>query len=73
VPASLLRSRRIRISGSGAGSASLAFVMAELPAYLRVITDGEVEVPLRTFPLSAIGDAWQASAGSGRRVVVLPG
>ena len=47
--------------------------MAELPAYLRIITDGEVEVPLRTFPLSAIGDAWQASAGSGRRVVVLPG
>jgi hypothetical protein len=51
----------------------MAFVMAELPAYLRIIAEGEVEVPLRTFALSAVGDAWRASAGSGHRVVVLPG
>jgi hypothetical protein len=38
-----------------------------------MITDGQVEVPLRTFPLSAIADAWLASFESGRRVVVLPG
>jgi hypothetical protein len=50
-----------------------ATCMAELPAYLRIITGGEVEVPLRTFPLSAIGDAWRAASDSGRRVVILSG
>jgi hypothetical protein len=68
----LLRSRRIRITGSGAGSASLPAIVAELPVYLRLIADGKVDVPTQTFPLSAIGEAWPASFHSGRRVVVLP-
>jgi NADPH:quinone reductase-like Zn-dependent oxidoreductase len=73
VPSVLLRSRRITISGSGAGSASVAQIIAELPGYLRLIADGKVEVPVRTFPLSRISDAWAAAAESGQRVVVVPG
>jgi len=71
LPAALLRSRRIRISGSGLGSASLATVMAQLPIYMQLIADGKVEVPTRVFPLSKIADAW-ASNESAHRVVIVP-
>jgi NADPH:quinone reductase-like Zn-dependent oxidoreductase len=73
VPAALLRSRRIRISGSGAGSAEIADVLAQLPAYMKLIAEGRVRVPAQVFPLSNIAEAWDASARSGNRVVVVPG
>lgn len=73
VPAALLRSRRIRISGSGAGSASVAAILQQVPIYMGLIADGHIEVPTRTFPLSRVGEAWQASVESGTRVVVVPG
>ena len=72
VPASLLRSRRIRISGSGAGSASIASIMEQLPIYMQLIAEGRVDVSTRTFPLSHVRDAWGAAAESGSRVVVVP-
>ena len=73
VPGSLLRSRRIRISGSGAGSASVAGIIAELPGYVQLITAGRVEVPTRAFPLSCVAQAWAAAAEGGPRPVVVPG
>jgi NADPH:quinone reductase-like Zn-dependent oxidoreductase len=73
VPAALLRSRRIRITGSGAGSASVAAVLAQLPGYMQLIAGGRVQVPTRTFPLSEISDAWIAARESGNRVVIVPG
>jgi NADPH:quinone reductase-like Zn-dependent oxidoreductase len=72
VPAALLRSRRIRISGSGAGSVSIDFAMAELPALMQLIADGRLQVPTRTFPLSQVADGWIAASESGSRVVVVP-
>jgi hypothetical protein len=44
-----------------------------MPVYRDLIADGRVEVPVRTFPLPAVGDAWQAAAAGRDRVVVLPG
>jgi NADPH:quinone reductase-like Zn-dependent oxidoreductase len=73
VPSALLRSRRIRISGSGAGSASVAEVIDQLPVYLRRIADGAVTVPARPFPLSLVAQAWAAAENGGDRVVVVPG
>jgi NADPH:quinone reductase-like Zn-dependent oxidoreductase len=73
VPAVLLRSRRIRITGSGAGSASVAAITAQLPAYMQLIADGRVNVPTQTFPLSHIAEAWTAARDSGPRVVIIPG
>jgi D-arabinose 1-dehydrogenase-like Zn-dependent alcohol dehydrogenase len=70
VPASLLRSRRIRISGTGAGSASIADVLAQVPAYIELIADGRIQVPTRSYPLSSIAEAWNASLGSDRRIVI---
>lgn len=72
VPAALLRSRHIRISGTGAGSASIAEVMAQIPVYIQLVADRKVEVPTRTYPLSSISEAWTAPA-NGTRTVIVPG
>ncbi|MGC1380063.1 MAG: zinc-binding alcohol dehydrogenase family protein [Candidatus Baltobacteraceae bacterium] len=72
VPAALLRSRHIRISGSGAGSASIPDIMAQIPVYIQLIADRKVDVPTQTYPLSAISEAWTAPANSARRTVIVP-
>jgi len=71
VPSSLLRSRKLTISGSGAGSVPAAEIKAQIPRYIRLIADGSVQVPFRTFPLSEAGAAWTASAEPGPRVVLV--
>ena len=73
VPAALLRSRKLRITGSGAGSASIADIIAEIPRYIQLISDGTVDVPIRTFPLSMVSEAWEAAKRGRPRVVVLAG
>ncbi len=72
VPSSLLRSRKLTISGSGAGSVPAAHIKAQIPRYIQLIADGSVEVPFRTFRLSDVGTAWTASVAPGPRVVVVP-
>lgn len=72
LPASLLRSRRIRISGSGAGSTPMAVLQQEIPAYLQLIADQRVQVPALNYPLSDVGSAWAAAATGGPRPVVVP-
>jgi hypothetical protein len=64
-------SRKLTISGSGAGSVPAAEIKAQLPHYLRLIADGSVQVPFRTFPLSDVAAAWTTSAESGPRVVLV--
>jgi NADPH:quinone reductase-like Zn-dependent oxidoreductase len=71
VPSSLLRSRKLMIAGSGAGSVSAAVIKAQIPVYVQLIADGSVQVPFRTYPLSEVGTAWTASAESGPRVVLV--
>jgi NADPH:quinone reductase-like Zn-dependent oxidoreductase len=73
VPSALLRSRKLTISGSGAGSVPAAEIKAQIPAYIKLIADGSVEVPFRAYPLADISAAWTASAEPGPRVVVVPG
>lgn len=72
LPAPLLRSRKISISGSGVGSVSPATLKARIPDYLKVLAGGSVQVPFRTFPLSDVSSAWTVSAETGPRVVVVP-
>jgi hypothetical protein len=71
VRSALLRSRRITISGSGAGSVSPAQISAQIPAYIELIADRSVDVPFRVFPLSDVATAWTESVQSGPRVVVV--
>ncbi|MFT4135203.1 zinc-binding dehydrogenase [Microbacterium sp.] len=69
MPASLLRSRRITISGSGSGSASTEQLLARLPQLIAFIADGTVDIPYTAYPLERIADAW-AHSGHTRAVVV---
>jgi NADPH:quinone reductase-like Zn-dependent oxidoreductase len=73
VPAALLRSRKLRITGSGAGSASITDIIAEIPRYIQLISDGAVDVPIRTFPLSMVSAGWEAAERGRPRVVILAG
>lgn len=71
LPAALLRSRRIRVTGSGVGSVSKAQMIAEVPEVLARFADGTFDAPYTAYPLSRIGEAW---AHQGRtRAVVVPG
>lgn len=71
VPASLLRSRRIRLSGSGAGSAVMSELMRQVPIYMHRIAEREVEVPTQTFALERVGQAWTEKNPEPRRVVIV--
>ncbi len=69
LPAELLRSRPIRVIGSGLGSVSTQRIIAELPKMIARIADGTITVPYTVYPLERIADAW-AHAGASRAVVV---
>lgn len=69
LPADLLRSRRIRITGSGVGSRSAEEMLAEAPEVMARFADGSLQLPYTAFPLSRVGEAW-AHNGRSRAVVV---
>lgn len=70
VPSTLLRSRRIRLTGSGAGSLSTERMMAEIPRVIGLIAAGTLDVPYAAYPLARVSAAW---AHTGReRAVVTP-
>lgn len=69
LPADLLRSRRIRITGSGVGSRSAEEMFAEAPEIMARFADGSLQLPYTAFPLSRVGEAW-AHTGRTRAVVV---
>lgn len=71
LPGSLLRSRRIRIVGSGAGSSSTQLIMAELPQLMGLITDGTLSVPYTPYSFDQAAEAWAAASGA-RRAVITP-
>ena len=72
LPASLLRSRRIRVEGSGAGSSSVVDIMAAIPTYMRLIAEGRIVVPTQTFRLPDVARAWAAAERGGPRPVLTP-
>jgi hypothetical protein len=70
LPAALLRSRRIRVLGSGLGSVSRALVLSALPEYVVRIAEGHVEVAVESYPLSEVAHAWTATAKNNARIVL---
>ena len=70
VPAALLRSRRIRISGSGAGSVTNDTLSAEIPRLMAHIADGTLTVPYVAYPFDRIYEAWTHTGRS--RAVLVP-
>ncbi|MET7451601.1 zinc-binding alcohol dehydrogenase family protein [Streptomyces sp. NPDC005574] len=69
VPASLLRSRPFRLSGSGIGSFDMRRYFTQVAVYVQLIADGKVDVDAQAYPLSRISEAWAAPAG--RRPVLI--
>lgn len=69
VPSSLLRSRNLTISCSGAGSIAQNQLIAALPDMIGAIADGTLHVPYATYPLSRVEDFW-GHTGRERAVLV---
>jgi NADPH:quinone reductase-like Zn-dependent oxidoreductase len=69
LPAELLRSRPIRVIGSGLGSVSTQRIVAELPKMIALIADGTITVPYTAYPFERVADAW-AHRGPSRAVLV---
>ena len=69
LPAAVLRSRPLRVSGSGAGSFSQDQLMRELPLMMSYISDGSLPVAYTTYPFRRVGEAW-AHSGRSRAVIV---
>lgn len=70
LPAELLRSRPIRVIGSGLGSVSTQRIIAELPKMVARIADGTISVPYTAYPLERAADAWTHTGPS--RAVLVP-
>ena len=70
LPSTLLRSRKIRVLGSGAGSTGFEFTRAQLPGYLELLATGGVETRIEPYPLSEVAEAWAATPAPGARVVL---
>lgn len=67
---SLFRSMDFHLIGSGFGSFTAANLANDMPALLKMITDGKIAVPVTTFPLSQIADKWNDYGDN--RLVFLP-
>jgi NADPH:quinone reductase-like Zn-dependent oxidoreductase len=70
LPSVLLRSRRIKVVGSGLGSFSTATLIAALPEYVTRIAEARVEVPVETYPLTDVAQAWTAKPQHNARIVL---
>ncbi|TQM13606.1 zinc-binding alcohol dehydrogenase family protein [Pseudonocardia kunmingensis] len=69
LPAALLRSRRIQITGSGVGSVSKAQIITELPEIISRFGDGTFDASYTAYPLARVGEAW-VHQGRSRAVIV---
>ncbi|MDQ0784921.1 hypothetical protein [Streptomyces sp. B3I8] len=65
--ADLLPSRRIRTTGSGAGSRSAEEMLVEAPEVMARFADGSPQLPRTAFPLSRVGEAWAHTGPQPRR------
>lgn len=72
LPAALLRSRRIKVIGSGLGSVSMETIQKTIPEYVVRIAEGRVEVPIAAYRLSEVAQAWTAKPKDNARIVLTP-
>ena len=67
---SLFRSMDFHLLGTGFGSFTAPELANDMPALLKMITDGKISVPVTTYPLSQIAEKWHESGDN--RLVFLP-
>lgn len=70
LPASVLRSSGLEMTGSGIGSVPKAGLLAAISGVFGLAASGGLSLPLRTLPLSEVAAAWQDDGRAGRIVLV---
>jgi NADPH:quinone reductase-like Zn-dependent oxidoreductase len=71
LPAQVLRSSGLELSGSGAGTIPLETIMAALPQFIDRAANGEFQIGVEQVPLAEVETAWQHGQ-HGRRLVLVP-
>lgn len=72
IPGAFLRSAKFQIVGSGRGSVSMHEIFRELPALVREIASGALQIDAKTIPLSQVEQVWAESAHASERIVLTP-
>jgi NADPH:quinone reductase-like Zn-dependent oxidoreductase len=72
LPSVALRSANLRLQGNGQGAVSRAAYVAELPSLVEEISNGTIDVNVRTAPLREVESTWSASEVPGVRTVFIP-
>jgi NADPH:quinone reductase-like Zn-dependent oxidoreductase len=72
LPSAVLRAANVRLQGSGQGSVSPAFYLAELPSLVDEINAGTIAIEVTTEPLAQVTQAWTRPQTPGQRTVLAP-
>lgn len=72
IPAAALRSRNLRVVGSGIGSIPMPEVMTEMPKIIAAVAADTFDAPIRAVALDEVESAWTAETGPGMRIVLVP-
>ncbi|HVU68771.1 MAG TPA: zinc-binding alcohol dehydrogenase family protein [Ktedonobacteraceae bacterium] len=72
LPASVLRSSGLEISGSGAGTAAVEQVIQAIPQFLEYAASGKLRIETTAVPLAEVEAAWRRPNLDNRRLVFVP-
>jgi len=72
LPAAVLRSSGLEISGSGAGIIPLERVMEAIPQLIEFAASGKLSIETESTRLSEVEEAWQRRSSENRRLVFVP-
>lgn len=72
LPATVLRSSGLEISGSGAGTIPLERVMEAIPQLIEFAASGKLSIETESTRLSQVEEAWQRRSSENRRLVFVP-
>jgi NADPH:quinone reductase-like Zn-dependent oxidoreductase len=72
LPASVLSSSGLEISGSGLGTISPERIRKEMPQLIAKVASSNLHIDTEAVPLSEIEAAWQRQTSDNRRLVVFP-
>ena len=72
IPAAALRSSNLHLIGSGQGSVTAKQYLAEFPALIQAIAQGELPVNARTVPLTEVERVWNEPVDPSERIVFVP-
>lgn len=72
VPAAVLRSAGLEISGSGGGSISQQAIFELIPQMFALAAQGKLRMDIEPVPLADVEKIWQRQDAPGRRLVFVP-